>query len=908
MSTPSGTVTTARQATPALLRPHAERLVAAGGPRVVVVRARPAWTAGDLTVQGRPVRVRPAVSQLAALEALADLAPEDYLILLSDQTDTELGDVVLAATGGRGAEALDEWAAVPPMFGATTVDPALRRLSWAPLALLEHQPPGGWPRVATGVVTADHAIGCLLAAVLGLPLPVELDPILLMSALDDLDGRERWLATDDDLRRHLADWATGRYGTPAGTMLRAAGRSRVSVTALGLALDVLFHPGDGSIGADQVAAQARIEAHLDGRKVSPADVAAVAGLARTLALRLDAEGSTTLPVIFQQAEALLDDVGWPQGAERSVLLPAGLTARLRHLAGLLTPVAGLAERLLRIEGALGDVVEHLLARTGDLTVEAARAAVRLARWLASDVSQPGDLGAALNAYVADGAWVDRALAAVWDGSADPVVAAAYADLAAHVRARRAAQDRDAATALAAATERGETPPGAAPIERVLDDVVAPIAQKTPVLVVLLDGMSVPVATQIVDEAAALGWIEHVPADTRRRLPVLAALPTLTEVSRTAFFTGTVQRGGAGLEASALRARLGAPLFHKDDLRSPAGQSLSDEVRAAIDDPDQRVVAVVLNTIDDTLHKVEGGALRWRIDDVTHLRALLNAAGLAGRAVVLTSDHGHVVERGSEARPAPGAAPRARAVESGPAGEGEVLVRGTRVADGAAILPWREDLRYANRAAGYHGGASLAEITVPLVVLAHGVEPRGWVPATPQAPAWWNEARRPAEVARPAPGGRRGRRGAGHVQPSPVEDELARTVPTPAEDEQGLLPIDLPATRPARAPLTDDALADALVASEVFAVQHRRAGRGALSPERVRAVVAALLANGGRAHRDTVASLLGVPASSFLPTFRALSRLLNVEGYPTVVLDPDGVTVQLDRDLLVEQFDLGGRRG
>src|SRR5690606_717701 len=111
--------------------------------------------------------------------------------------------------------------------------------------------------------------------------------------------------------------------------------------------------------------------------------------------------------------------------------------------------------------------------------------------------------------------------------------------------------------------------------------------------------------------------------------------TLTEVSRTAFFTGTVQRGGAGLEASALRARLGAPLFHKDDLRSPAGQSLSDEVRAAIDDPDQRVVAVVLNTIDDTLHKVEGGALRWRIDDVTHLRALLNAAGLAGRAVVLT---------------------------------------------------------------------------------------------------------------------------------------------------------------------------------------------------------------------------------------------------------------------------------
>ena len=42
----------------------------------------------------------------------------------------------------------------------------------------------------------------------------------------------------------------------------------------------------------------------------------------------------------------------------------------------------------------------------------------------------------------------------------------------------------------------------------------------------------------------------------------------------------------------------------------------------------------------------------------------------------------------------------------------VLFRGSRVAKGggAVVLPWREELRYGPRKAGYHGGASAAEVT------------------------------------------------------------------------------------------------------------------------------------------------------------------------------------------------------
>jgi hypothetical protein len=70
------------------------------------------------------------------------------------------------------------------------------------------------------------------------------------------------------------------------------------------------------------------------------------------------------------------------------------------------------------------------------------------------------------------------------------------------------------------------------------------------------------------------------------------------------------------------------------------------------------------------------------------------------------------------------------------------VSGPRVlaGGGSVVLPWREDLHYTPRKAGYHGGASLAEVTVPVLVLVPSVEtvPAGWsvLPVEAVTPGRW----------------------------------------------------------------------------------------------------------------------------------------------------------------------------
>ena len=906
----------------ALVTEHAKKLVANGGAHLLVLRAQPRWSGPDeLPVGGSRVLVRTAVSQLAALSALAERSDRDYLILLSDRTDQELGDAVMLRAHRQRGESVDEWSAIPGLYDAQRLDPALIRFgSWVPAALLGHQPPEGWPRVATGVVTADHALGNLLGACLRLALPVELDLVGLITALDTPEGRAAWQATPEMLRDALNGWAVSRLGAAAGLALAAAARGPISIVATGLVLDVLWPTDSGDVvGAEQGPARGRIESRIDGRPLAPAAARTLAEAARTQLLRLDLDLDASVPGVLAQAEALLADLGWPAGAERSTVLPAGLRARHHALASLLADPDPhqLAEMLPRIEGALADVVHHDRAVPHEADVIAARMAVRLARWAASaaEGGLAGELGAALRDYLTDGAWVDRAAAVVWNGSADDVVSAAYRSLLRTVRNLRDVRDQNAAQLLAVATLRDEAPTGAVLIENALSEIVWPTAGTTRPLVILLDGMSAPVAIELAEALSGDGWVERVP-DTAGRFPLLAALPTLTRYSRTAFFTGELRDGTQDTETAAMRDRFCAPLFHKNDLRADGGDALAAPVRAAIDDRRQRLVGVVLNTIDDALDKHDPGGTRWDVGSIQHLRALLAAAVDAGRTVVLTSDHGHVVERGSEPRPAPGGEARRRPVSSGPPAEDEVLVRGRRVVSGEDVLPWREDLRYASIRSGYHGGASLAEITVPFLVFGRAGQPAavGWRDAPPQAPVWWNETPRAA-----VPGTRRALRNdpkAGRIELAP-----ARPVRLPRADDgpQGVLAFDVPeaTARPgtrdggvegALAAAIVASLVDRLTSSEIYRHQRTRAGRHALADTQVAAALATLLDGAGRVHRDTLASALDIPATSFGNVLAALGRLLNVDSYPVIALDPDGVTVRLDETLLREQFELGSARG
>ena len=874
-----------------LVRTRAAELIAKGGDsRVLVMRAQPRWTGGELTVGGHRVRVVEGISQLAILDAYANQEPDEYLVVLTDRPRSDLNETVLTRAYRQQIENPDEWGSIPALFGAKDVSRELRSLEWAATALLDHEPNGGWAPSSEFAVTAEHAIGGLLALLLGIDHD-GLDAVVIMTALSD-GARSSWSAVDPALQLHLIGWAERTYGTAASFALRttAAPGGLVKPLALGLAIDVLWpHPPD-DLTEEQVAARTRLtERYAAGHSITPLQAREIADASMSAVLRMSRAGDQDgrLGVVLDQAEALLrDNLGWPTGAERSTILRPGFTAGLRTLGAALDAGTG-------VEEALAAVLEHREAGLNGQDV-APRMAVRLSRWLATKETASQGLGEDLQRQIDDGAWVDVALGVVWSGSPDPEVAAAYGRLIERVRARRRARDENAAMHLndAPVVSTGSLgrEGGVLGVENLLRGVVGPWKTHGGVLLVVLDGMNSAIGVELASDVARAGLVEWVPGATKRRLTAVAALPSETGISRTSLFCGEIREGSSGTEQTGLATVFpGGRVFHKAELRAPGGSQLAADVATAIADPKVPVVGVVINAIDDATHKNDTAGRPWALADLDPLRALLNAAALAGRCIVLTSDHGHIVERGTQMLPSSGGDSRWRPVGSGPVTTGEVLVRGPRVGlpSGEAILLWRDDARYGPARSGYHGGASLAELTIPVLVFQRSLAqkaPTGWEAAPPQVPAWWND---PVIVAADKP------------QPAVKK---SRTKPKVDTSVPSLFEIDTDLSAPAEAIPASSDLVTKVLSSPVYADQLRLAGRAAGPAQSLlEAILRTLVERGGRAHQDTVASAAGLPSTEMGQNLAVAKRVLNVEGYDILGFDSDGETLRLDVDLLRDQF-------
>lgn len=885
-------------ATEASVREHAAAFVreAKPGVDVLLLRAAPVWSGpAVIEVGGATVRVIEGVSPLAILDAIYAKDASGPVVALTSLTERELGQAVLQHADRRGVTRLDSWALVPGLFGVRRddLDPRIQKElgRWAPELLLQYRPANGWQAARDGSVSYAHLVGTLVAAVLGVPTS-DVDATLLLESLDATETRTRWRELDPMIATELAAAAGDVFGTHVRYALHIArSGTSIAIPAFGLAADVLW-PAHGS-DVPGVALDARVR--LEQQIVKNLDGDAMRALADSAigtVLRLSTFEAERIDGILVQAEALLADLGWAEGAAASRHLPAGFNAGLSAIAARLREVleTPTPERTAALDAAIHHASTHDRAVRDHARRELATAqmAVRLVRWLQTPTATEHTLTTAVQSYVRTGGWVDRAYAAVWGGSSQQVLADAYRALAGRVRARRDVEDVQAA-ALLSASETGDEQTIA--IERVLDAVVLPLAASHPTLLIVLDGMSVATATAVAQDVTAEGWIEVAPESTRRRLAAIATLPTITKYSRTSLFAGELLAGTQVIEKARFAARTGGTVFHKDDLRAAAGHELPGDVVEAINDSSQRVVAAVLNTIDDALAKADPGGTQWGLDTVQHLRALLNAAALAGRHVILTSDHGHVVERGGEFRPAADGGARWRPLGGDPIRDDEVLVGGTRVLapGGQAILARDEGLRYTAKSAGYHGGASLAELTVPIVVVrrAASAAPAGWVDAPPQTPEWWFESDPMRDAA----------------APSPTPQAKRKKTPAPvAQDAVSM--FDLPVEQPGSSGGTKQRLSEQLLASERYAVQRKRLVRRALDDVVVAQIVDSVDDRGGRVHRDVLAGILGVAPGSLDATLSVLRRLLNTDGYEAVFTDPDGVTLVIDRPLLREQFDLG----
>jgi len=835
----------------------------------------------------RRFQIRWCASPLEIREVLSEL-PGDGVVILTDLLETDLGSDVLARLCMERLFSIESWRMLGDAFQASKLDPRLRGCDWMADLLLENRPPEGYAPVPGGVLDVDTAWRTLLASVLGIAeARPDLETLLHWTAGDD--GPHRFAQLPDGARKGIAAHlrsvagAAGAAGALVVDTLMAGNASEA--VALGLVCEVVF--SDGWTGNDLLSAAVRLEP-LVGRSQIPAPAARLWAEA---AIRVVRKRPQSARLTFQQAEDVLRGVHAFGHVASSTILPAAFDA-------LLGEAAAAIDRALTSGGhaeaghAASRVFDHQQAALQPLRSERLRMALRLLRWISTGTTGETSLFEDIAiTYVTEGSYVDWARTALLGGDDLAPVSVVYVRLAAEVRARRERQNQSFATAFRGWNEAAGPTRSLTPIEAVLDRIVVEVAAKAPVLLLVLDGMSFPVFRQLSEDLAGEGWNELAILGAAVHAAV-SMVPTITEVARASLLCGRICQGAANVEKSGfashsglLRITKGGPapiLFHKGELSH--GGVLATDVRAALGDARQRLVAIVYNAVDDHLSGADQARPRWSLEDMHLLRPIFHEARNAGRLVVVTADHGHVLEDGSR-QAGKGGGDRWRTIDV--AAEGEMAFTGARILtpDGSreVVAPWSELLRYGGKKAGYHGGVTPQEVLVPLAVLSAAKDAPIWDFAPPATPEWWNALSLPAEASKPTP---------------PAEARRRSKKPPPAASQPTLF-LDQP---PAVSPPAD--WLDALLASEIYEAQCKLAGKGAARNEDVRAVLAALEPR-GRLPRTALARQIGIPLFRLNGLLSNVRRLINVDQSPILVIDDAGDWVELDAKQLAAQFEIKG---
>lgn len=861
---------------------------------ILGLRAQPVCDGAGFEHKGRPVAVVPCPSVLAIWEAIDAHKADGWTVVLTDVDDDELGDTVLAHLIDGRLLTPDPWDALRSNFSASTIEPALyrstndRAVANGLLAVLSAE---AYTPAPGGVLTRDHAMSAVARDV----LKVVKDPDVEIDTLAILEWSRTDFAAEELAHLQTAGGAVlteafgawladraGRLASPVRILLRT-GRI-ADLVPLGVVAGLFVDtdsPSDRTLGVflgrnglDELTTDELTAWYADTRSL----------LTNTLHRREQ-------QIVLDAAAAIIDDLKIADAAAGSELLRHGLDARLLALADAITSAVPHplpenldtavidAAALQRIEDRWVDVQNHFLA-PGDPTCRAFDGALRLARWLAQPIAAATDLASATTDYVRDGSWVDTALVAARRGADNPTAAAALRALIDAAAERRARHDRIFAAALA------DSPtPAVQTVENVLHDFVIPLAKKTPTLLIVVDALSMAATNDLVTALQRDGWIEFSATADTYRGAALAVLPTLTMRSRCSLLCGELREGPDTVERtgfmSVIRAaQLGPtggvpdPIFHKKALDAvPSGLALAIDVNNAIADvANQRLVAVVLNYVDDTLHHTDPGGTDWNLETITHLRALLYAAKNAGRAIVTTSDHGHLIEYGNSVKVD-------RANTYGQRAHGdfanidpgrEIVVEGPRVLtdNNKAVLAVDDTIRYGARNAGYHGGAAPAEVVVPVAMLAAGQLPDGAVPVAAVEPRWWHA--NPVKSAEQPP-----------IEKKKRPQELSLFDDDTGAEQRNPLP-------------------DKVLRSKIFEAQLTIAGRIVVTTPQIKSLLEALLASSSNEITSAqAAAALGVATASVNGALMQAKRVLDVEGYE--VLRVDRGIVRLDVAALKEQF-------
>ncbi|MBL8678386.1 MAG: BREX-2 system phosphatase PglZ [Myxococcales bacterium] len=759
------------------------------------------------------------------------------------------------------------------------------------------------------------------------------------------EGFAKILADRPALARDLSQWLARAIGPLAPAWLALWLRSEGTLAAsVAFALDAVR----ASLGREDFVdgiVRSRLDellASIDAKSVSAEQWADYAERLATHWAGRDA----ALRAIFDEAERWLPSHSKvTEVAASSRFLRTSLGARQRELASTLDRARtdGGERALVDARVALERLGEHH-AREVDAsaraTFERARMALRLLGWLllrsrrpADDASEAIVLQERAEDYVRNGAWVDWARS-VARGAEEDELAAAVQRVVEAVDHERDADDRAFSRALISWVELGRSATQRlVPIESALERFACGFlarrgaderAATRRLAVIVLDGMSWANCVELLESLTGAGYFplrfNGQRTDRGAFAPVIAALPTITEVSRSALLSGRLLDAGEALDSSKdvarfeSHARLRAlndgarpTLLLKRTLQTASGDASSEALDAM--SSDRPVVGVVVNAIDDQLKAGRQMRIEYTLDAIRPLRALLDRATLAQRAILLVADHGHVsgarMTRTNLARSDDGGS-RWRAIKAKEHASASELVVGSpyvwrpKGATHLALLVGETDTHGVVPGAGEHGGASMAEVIAPAVLIGSETLPErvrsvrgdleldGDLEAVViDRPPWWSVDKSARSLlegpAKPhADHGARGKSAA----PSPqlALPSLANTPPS--------APV-ATAAAPQRAP------------SKWTTFFERSKALGAMGIEKLDprwvAIIEALAEEGGALAPDRIASRTGVIASRVEGLVARMSELFNADGSQVLRFDAGTKLVHLDLALLEEIF-------
>lgn len=870
---------------------------------LIVIKGSPASDMSQITLDHHTtveVHATRSPLELRRIELSTRTREQAPVVVVTDLEQAELGDDLVARVAGQKIWTPQRWEAVKTIFEVRHIATDLRDRRHLADALIESQPPGGYRPVRGSTLDLQTAIGALLRAQLG-----------LSDAVNNLDRFITWIDDDQNAttsRILAASSALDTGNNPEfdqqleerfGQGVRAV----LAIVRAGKAPEMfpLLFAAGAIHHEDNVNERAvvNLEHWVDQIQLEPASWRHASDAAQRAA-RSTGFSDSDRRAWSTVAQERLERFGAPELAERSDAIEAGFALRLAQIGrDLATAHAGpmSVPVITALEQSLASARAHW--HSDPVRVDRAEMAARLIRRGRDPIEWGRSLATAGAAYRADGAWVDRARNAIARGDSVSELASIYRTLTAELAdARNGDNQRFADIAQGAARS---LPDDAIGVEDVARQIVAPTAKRQPVLLLIFDGMGYESFTEVNPLFQNQGFTQYLDPDGVAAQPCYAVLPTVTEYSRTSLFAGEVRQGNQSSEGRAFAALTelvdvsssGNPpvIHHKAALRDGGIDSIPADVLNDIANEHQRIVAVVLNNIDERLKDVAGPTDSWGFDELHPLKWLLQAAREAGRVVIATSDHGHVLDRDAEQRRVEGGKERWRTAIGEPAAD-EILVEGPRVIPegNRVILPFAEQVHYDSRRNGYHGGLCPQEVLVPIGVYAASDSLlEGWSPTALPEPDWWIGLR-DDEVAEEEVAA------AAATSPS----RRTKTEP-PAEAALTLFPNE--ADQPTEAPSTEPADDTTWVGTTLEALQQYRRPQIRITDDEIQRLLGALERHGSQAMPiERLAAATQLPATRITRYISQLQQLVNIDGYG--VLTVIGSEVHFEKGLLDTQLGSG----